>query len=275
MAEIASQRIEIPVPIHYLLKPFRSDRLNFPATFISNGRKVHMAAQAHIPHFINDEIAEAMEVAENACHLHHGTRATGPTEVDGVPYPLVVVTEKGAAAERVTNSMNSIGYGAGVVTDAVFMVDDMDHKISFTAHKPKTERDKEELIGLFLGAGMKGNVHLSTATGIYRFEFGRPDRLVPELYMIQTHLGEIKPHLNTEALYKHLSSNGGKTAAGLTVPLALELLVKPSNEIAVDVFKFGEVPNLQSMIYPLDGKTIIIPGYNIDALHLAGVGFVN
>lgn len=275
MAENTPSRIEVSVPIPYLLQPFRRDRLNHQPLFFSSGQKTRMAEQARVPHFTTPMLAERMGEAEDAFHLRHGTKVIGPTEVEGVPYPVLTANAKGEAAKIVMNSMPKISYGAGVVTDAVFMLNDPLDNISITLNKPKTKQEIDTVMQLLVAAGERGNVGIFSLSGICRFEFGGFDPFPSELYMIRVNLGIIKCKLDPAALLNGISTNSGKTAGGLTVPFVYEQLVKPRKEVSIDVLNYGNVPKLQSMAFPFDGKTISIPGYNIDALHLAGVGFVN
>jgi len=258
-----NNRIEVPGQISYLFQPFRG------AVLFTNGPKGEYARQAGIPHLISNELAVAMGNAEEAYHKLHGVRVVGPMQVDGVPYPLIVAQEKGFAAEGVMNKRYLFDKGAGVVTDAVFALEDPNNNISCTLHKPKTKNEQEELIRLLISAFLSGSVNLSTTTGICRFEYGPGELLPPEYYIIQTKLGTIKQPLDHAKLLNHIFSNGGKTAAGLTVPLALELLVKPQHEVPIDIFRFG--PDLRQVI---ERTRIKIPGYNTDVLHFIALGLI-
>jgi len=278
MAEIL--KVEMLPPLRNELQMFRRDRLNHLPTFSSDGRKLGMALSLGYPGYNTSEVATASEQAELACHARNGVGVIGPTDIAGVPYPLIVVQEKGRAVKDAMN-LHPTEYGAFIVSDTVFYIEDPDRLLSFTAHKPRTPQDKIDLIRLLMGASEKGGVHLSTMAGLYRFEHNHPDPLADELYMVQTHLGLIKKKLDMGNIFNILSSNGGKkgTAGGLTVPTALAHLVEPQEALAVDVYRFGEdlkVVNKYGIIHPKDAKTVLIPSYkDPDELNRIGVGFIS
>lgn len=271
-------RVEVLPQLAYLDKPFHSDRKNFPSIFISNGRKVGMAKEAHIPHYITDAIAASMDEMENACHARNRKGVLGPAMVGPIPYSLIVATEKALGAKKILNS-NWPEYGVAVVTDAVFCMENQNGKIAFTAHKPNNEEDINALINMFKNAGTAGDVKLSTMTGVLRFEFGTKTPAMDELFLVQTDLGIMRYPNDLGRLSKRLHGSNG-TAGGIDVPFALDNLVHKPEEVMVHVRKYypevghgGGIHNGE--IKPIGGKDISIPSSHVDEAHLAGVGFIS
>src|SRR3989338_1472949 len=137
--------LEVISPLSPDMKPFRSGVPYLDPIFYSDGKKAVRAKEIGLHTAIFPRLAYVMDRGEKACHLEYRPDSSiGPYEVNGIPYPLLTVLAKGKPARKVLWE-DGLREGIGVVSDVVIGFMKNGRSFAVTAHKLKSEKDREEL----------------------------------------------------------------------------------------------------------------------------------
>lgn len=271
--------VEPSIPRH--LNPYRPDWLGRRPKFITNGsigKAPHLHAIGIELFASNEELKCATDIAEDTYHKKYGDEMFGPYMSEkGVPYPVVLASEKMKAAIEV---MQKDGVNESFFThDACYMVRFRGQEgKEITIHKPKTPQDVERVARLLYWASNTNNAHLFSISGVARYdELSR----TTELYSTEADLGIIQP-FDMTLLLDNMRFNP-TIALGTFTYNVPKLLVKEKKTIPFTVTKYGNGLNGEGTVPIFDEGWYAIPQETVSTefaadtpqnVQLAGLGLI-
>lgn len=271
--------IEPNIPRH--LNPYRPDWIGRRPKFITNG-SIGKAPFLHAIgielHASTPALKEATDHAEDIYHKRYGDEMFGPYMSEkGVPYPVVLASEKMKAAIEV---MQHDGVNESFFThDACYMLRFKGREgKEITIHKPKSPEDIERVARLFYWASTTNNAHLYSISGVARYDEASK---TTELYSTEADLGEVKPFDMTQFI-DNLQTNP-TIALGTFTYKVPGLLVREKKSIPVTVTKYNDLKSGEDFVPIFDEEWSVIPGESATTefaadvpqnIQLAGLGLI-
>lgn len=277
--ERARIQVEPSIPRH--LNPYRPDWLGRRPKFITNG-SIGKAPFLHAIgielHASTPALKQATDHAEEIYHKQYGDEMFGPYMSEkGVPYPVVLASEKMKAAIEV---MQQDGVNESFFThDACYMLRFKGREgKEITIHKPKSPEDVERVARLLYWASTTNNAHLYSISGVARYDEASR---TTELYSTEADLGEVKP-FDMAQFVDNLETNP-TIALGTFTYRVPGLLVQEKNTIPVTVTKYNDANSGEDVVRIFNEEWTAVPGESATAefaadtpqnIQLAGLGLI-
>ncbi|MFH0773386.1 MAG: hypothetical protein V1922_03685 [bacterium] len=248
MTNEALRQIAVTPQIPHELNPFRPSPTTLKRPkFITNGSKgkaPYLQAIGIDICITDGEIKAATDRAEDKYHARHGDSIIGPYMTDkGIPYPLVLASEKMKAAVGVMQKnadptqVNNECHSSFITHDACYMLRFDGHEgDEITIHKPKTPQDIERIAKLLYWASTTQKAHLYSTAGTVRYD---RNTNTTELYSSVADLGIVQS-FDMAQLVKNLEKNP-EIALGTITYNITGFLVKEKNTIPVTVTRYTGV----------------------------------
>lgn len=276
-SQYLSSRVEVGSPLPSQLHPFHPDSQGKIPKHITNGMigKAPYAQSIGCELLVNNEVKKATDAAEESFHKELGNgKVFGLAEVQGIPYSLFLAREKLKAATKVLSSdQQAESY---FTTDSAYQVEIPGHG-AVTIHKPKNEKDREEVARFMYQMSLSGTATLSSITGIARHDEQTNN---DEYFSVKQVLGTVQPFDMVQFIYKMREQP--YISMGLPSYQSVGFLTKEKDMIETKITRYlergneidmgGPIP--EGQLVPVDEKTIEMSGNSDWWLQLGGLGFI-